>query len=335
MISEFVDGFVPSLNKKKTLAGYAGRSRDGIRFMDLGLSVIRYRIAGHDSGNAIHNRKNKPVIVFQTDPPVVIEHYDYLVDLLSKDYIVIVFETPGFGFSVPSVRLDYSYTTSVSLTEQFLAKLNLGPVSLVAPCVLGFSGIGIAEKRPDLVSHLILSQVPNWTEMLKWKDERDPKGLLSKPVISQILLKMLKKSRTTLWFKAALGKRDLFDHFNAIAQQAYQHGATFNLASGFQRLLIGESPLPASITAKTLFLWGDKDRSHCNTCKDSSLEMIPHACSVHIPEAGHFPELEESDLVMGHIEAFINSRSAAITPGKAPIMATPVKATETVAVKHV
>lgn len=311
MISQVIDGLIPSLKKNQTMTGHALHSRDGIRFMDLGLSVIRYRMAGHDINNSSH----KPVIVFQTDPPVVIEHYDYVVNLLSKDYVVIVFETPGFGFSVPSIKLDYSYTTSVSLTEQFLQQLNLGPVTLVAPCVLGFSGIGITEKRPDLVSHLVLSQVPDWGEMLKWKDGRDPKGMLSKPVISQILLKLLKKSRTPLWYKAALGKRELFDHFNDITQEAYQHGATFNLASGFQRLLIGDSPLPHNIRAKTLFLWGDKDRSHCETCKNSSLSMIPHACSVHIPEAGHFPELEETDLVMGHIEQFVQSEDSSVATG--------------------
>jgi len=303
MISEVVDGLVPSLMKRKTLAGYARTSRDGIRFMDLGKSMIRYRVAG----------TGEKAIVFQIDPPIVIEHYDYLVNLLSRDYTVVIFETPGFGFSIPSIRLDYRYDTSVDLTELFLEKLNLGPVTLVAPCVLGYSGIGIADKRPDLVSHLVLSQVPSWGEMLKWKAERDPKGLLSKPVVSQILLKMLKKSRTPVWFKAALGKQELFDDFNALAQDAYANGATFNLASGFQRLLIGESPLPANITAKTLFLWGESDRSHCNTCKHSSLEMIPHANCVRLPAAGHFPELEESDLVAGHITEFIHSPTGVVT----------------------
>ena len=295
MISEWVDGVVPSLSRNKTLAGYASTSRDGIRFMDLGLSMIRYRKVG----------KGAKVIVFQTDPPIVIEHYDYLVSRLSSEFTVVIFETPGFGFSIPTVRLDYRYDTSVDLTEQFLTKLNIGPVTLVAPCVLGYSGIGIAEKRPDLVSHLVLSQVPSWNEMLNWKDERDPKGLLSKPIISQLLLKLLKRSRTPLWFKAALGKPELFEEFNHIAQLAYQNGATFNLASGFQRLLNGPSPLPERIRSKTLFLWGEKDKSHCNTCKNSSLLMIPHAKSVRFTDAGHFPELEETDQVAGHLIDFI------------------------------
>jgi pimeloyl-ACP methyl ester carboxylesterase len=297
MLSEVIDGFVPSLRKQKTLSGYASRSRDGIKFMDLGTSVIRYRVAG----------QGKPVIVFETDPPIVIEHYDYLIGLLAKDYTVVVFEPPGFGFSVPSMRLDYRYRTLVSLTERFLEKLTLGPVTFVAPCVLGYGGIGLAQKRPDLVSHLVLSQVPGWEEMLKWKAGRDPKGLLSKPVLSQLLLKALKRKRTPVWFEKALGDSALVAPFNDIAQAAYKHGATFNLASGFQRLLTGPSPLPASMNTKTLFLWGDKDSSHCNTCKGSSMEMIPHAQQVKLADAGHFPELEASDLVVDHIIDFIQN----------------------------
>ncbi|MEC8428944.1 MAG: alpha/beta hydrolase [Pseudomonadota bacterium] len=295
MISEMVDGLVPSLMKRRTLSGYAATSRDGIRFMDLGSCVIRYRMAG----------KGHKVIVFQTDPPIVIEHYDYLINIFSQEYTVVVFETPGFGFSVPSIYLDYGYHSSIDLTERFLDRLNLGSVVFVAPCVLGYSGIGIAHKRPDLVSHLVLSQVPSWNQMLKWKDLRDPKGLLSKPVISQILLKILKRRRTPVWLEKALGKPGLHEEFNRIAQDAYKHGATFNLASGFQSLLHGESPLPSNIASKTLFLWGEKDSSHCTTCKNSSLEMIPHAKAVRLPLAGHFPELEETDLVADHLQQFI------------------------------
>lgn len=296
MISNVIDGFVPSLFKSRTINGYASSTRDGIQFMDLGKTMIRYRVAGNKG----------PVIVFQTDPPVVIEHYDYLVQVLSKDYRVVVFETPGFGFSIPSIRLDYSYRTSVELTEQFIERLRVGAVTLVAPCVLGYSGIGVAERRPDLVNRLVLSQVPSWDEMLKWKAERDPKGLLSKPVLSQLLLKVLKTKRTPVWFEVALGKKELVKDFNKIAQLAYKHGATFNLASGFQQLLIGKSPLPSNIRAKTLFLWGDRDISHCHTCKHSSLMMVPTANVVHLPNAGHFPELEETDVVIGHLENFVH-----------------------------
>jgi len=295
MISEAIDGFIPSLRKQKTISGYASRSREGIQFMDLGSTLIRYRIVGEGT----------QILVFETDPPIVIEHYDYLVGLLGKDYKIIIFEPPGFGFSIPSMKLDYSFQSSVVLIEQFLENLNIRSAVMVAPCVLGYGAIGLAQKRPDLISHLVLSQVPSWNEILKWKLTRDPKGLLSKPVFSQLLMKTLKKKRTPVWLETALGDASLVEQFNNIAQQAYQHGATFNLASGFQKFLIGQSPLSRHVDAQTLFVWGEKDGSHCCTCKTSSLQMIPHANLVRIPDAGHFPELETPDTFASHLEAFV------------------------------
>ncbi|WP_444933335.1 alpha/beta fold hydrolase [Microbulbifer sp. JTAC008] len=300
MISAVIDGFVPSLLKSQTLKGYAAHSRDGIQFMDLGSCVIRYRKIGRGSR----------VIVFEADPPVVIEHYDYLVSQVPSDFTVVIFEPPGFGFSIPSTSLDYNFASLVSLTEVFLQNLALGCVTLVAPCVLGFGAIALAYKRPDLLDHIVLSQVPSWGEMLRWKEGRDPRGLLSKPILSQLLLKALKRKRTLAWFEAALGRSELITPFNELAQQAYQHGATFNLASAFQRLLVSESPLQGTLfskplTVRALFLWGERDLSHKCTCKHSSLNMIPEASLLRIAEAGHFPELEAPDVVLGPLINFV------------------------------
>lgn len=297
MLSTAVDGLVANLSKKSMIAGYASRSRDGIRFMDLGQSLIRYRIAG----------KGPKILVFVTDPPIVIEHYDYLVNLLKADYQVVIFEPPGFGFSIPSLRFDYRFKSLVDVIEAFLENLSLGPVTFVAPCVLGYGGIGLAHRRPDLIRELVLSQVPSWAEILKWKHHRDPKGLLSIPVLSQLLLKRLKKQRTPLWFDLATGHSPKAAEFNEIAQQAFEHGALFNLASGFQKLLVPISPLPTGLAVKTLFLWGEKDASHCRTCKESSLDMIPHAQLIQLPDAGHFPELEVSDTFAAHLESFLQT----------------------------
>lgn len=297
MLVEAIDGLAASIRKPITIKGYASRSRDGIKFMDLGQSMIRYRDVG----------QGRQTIIFATDPPIVIEHYDYLINKLARDYRVIVFEPPGFGFSVPSMRLDYSYSSFVNLTERFIESLNTGPCILALPCVLGYSAIGLAHKRPDLITKLVLMQVPSWEEMLKWKASRDPKAILAKPVLGQILLKLLKRKRTTNWLDAALGNPTLLDQFNTLAQQAYQHGATFNLASGFQKFLINASPLPKNLSQATLFVWGDSDQSHCNSCKKSSQLMLPGADVFHIPDAGHFPELEKTDHFLDRLTQFVAS----------------------------
>jgi pimeloyl-ACP methyl ester carboxylesterase len=299
VLSEIIDGFLPTINKRKILTGPASCSRDGIQFMDLGRAHIRYRVVG----------EGKQTLVFETDPPVVIEHYDELVSMLRNDFRIVIFEPPGFGFSIPGMRLDYGFQSMVSMIESFLDKLSLGPYLLIAPCVTAYGAIELAQKRPDMVSHLVLPQAPSWEEMMKWKVGRDPKGLLSIPIVSQLLLQVLKRKRTPSWFQKALGDKALLEPFNEIAQTAYLHGASFNLASAFQRFLIGPLPLSGIVSQPSLFVWGDKDRSHCNTCKESSKSLIESANIVHIPEAGHFPELETPAKFSEHLEKFYRESS--------------------------
>ena len=299
MISQAIDGFLPSLRKNKILNDPNVFSRDGIQFMDMGSCHIRYRVVG----------TGKTTLLFETDPPVVIEHYDELVSLLKNDYKLVIFEPPGFGFSIPSMSLNYGFNSMVSITEQFLDKLNLGPYIFNAPCVLGYGAIGLAHKRPDLISNLVLMQLPSWEEILKWKKGRDPKGILSTPVLGQFLLQLLKRKRTPQWFEASLGNMDLHPRFNEIAQQAFKNGASFNLASAFQQFLTGPSPLLKKPKQPTLVLWGELDASHCNTCKSSSAQLVANAHTVHIAESGHFPELETPDIFCGHLDAFLNTPS--------------------------
>jgi len=294
MISEAIDGLLPTINRKKIIKGPASTSRDGIKFMNLGASHIRYRVVGN----------GRQTLVFETDPPIVIEHYDELIHILKDEYRLVIFEPPGFGFSLPGMALDYSFESMVCLIEQFLSRLSLGPYLLVAPCVTAFGALAVAQKRPDLISHLILSQAPSWEQMLSWKLKRDSKGMLSKPVFSQLLLQLLKRKRTPNWLQLALGDESLFEPFNNLAQEAFSNGASFNLASVFQQFLIGPNPLTSHLQQPSLIVWGDKDESHCDTCKQSSLELVTSANVIHIPEAGHFPELETPSAFAAHLLSF-------------------------------
>ncbi|MEH6346954.1 MAG: alpha/beta hydrolase [Bermanella sp.] len=306
MISEAIDGLLPTLRKNKILNNRAVYSRDGIQFMEMGNCLIRYRVVGSGS----------KTLVFETDPPVVIEHYDELVGLLKNDYKIVIFEPPGFGFSVPSMTLDYGFKSVVSITEQFLERLALGPYVFNAPCVLGYGALGLAQKRPDLIEKIVLMQVPSWTEMLKWKQGRDPQGILATPVIGQLLLQMLKRKRTPQWFEASLGSMKLHPHFNQIAQEAFKHGASFNLASGFQQYLSGSSPLTHKVQQPSLIIWGDLDPSHCITCKASTSIMVEDAQVIHINESGHFPELETPDIFCGHLVNFLETQEHVAVHGE-------------------
>ncbi len=72
-------------------------------------------------------------LVLAADPPVVIEQYDELIQCLEDDFRVIVFEIPGFGFSLPRSGFRFDFTKVNDLVAEFLRRLALGPYLLAFP----------------------------------------------------------------------------------------------------------------------------------------------------------------------------------------------------------
>ena len=262
--------------------GYAARSREGIGFLALPDCTLRYRITG----------TGPQTIVFCTDPPVPLELYDELIAQLAPDFRVVVVEPPGFGFSLPRFGMDFSAESGTRALIALLDHLRLGPAILAFPCVPAYIALLIAAQRPELVSALVLMQAPCWREELRWKQRRDPKNILGRPWIGQLLLRLLRRNRAGQWYALALGQRQLRAPFTAETLRGLDHGAYFSLASAFQKFLTEEAPQFGRITQPALVVWGDADRSHAETDKDSIRELLPQVQILHWPQTGHFPELE-------------------------------------------
>jgi len=261
-------------------------SRPGMAHVRFRETIIRYRVAGDGS----------QTLLLAADPPIVIEHYDELIGELQPDFRVVVVELPGFGFSLPRLGANFSFTPANDLVAAFLRQVAFGPYLLAFPCVSAYGAVDIAARYPDLVRGVVVIQAPAWDEEIKWKRGRDKTGVLSKPVVGQLALKALKRKRAPQWFEAAVGKRERLTSFIETADSAFRHGACFCLASAFQRYLTDTPPQLLPFVQPALVVWGDADRSHRRTDKASTFIYCPHAREVHIPAAGHFPELEEPQL---------------------------------------
>lgn len=257
-------------------------AQGGMRFMHLERASIRYRIAG----------AGPRTLVLCTDPPVLLEMYDELIAALAADWRVIVFEPPAFGLSLPRMGLDFSMPATAEIVREFLQRLDFGPYVLAFPCVPAYCALWLAARHPQLASGLVLMQAPDWSEELRWKRRRDPKNILGRPWIGQIALRLLRRKRAGDWYRLALGRKDLLQPFTEQTRHAFDHGACFSLASAFQKFLVDAEPDFSGIYQPALVLWGHADRSHAETDRESIRRHLPHARIVHLPEAGHFPELE-------------------------------------------
>ncbi|MFP5304789.1 MAG: alpha/beta fold hydrolase, partial [Gammaproteobacteria bacterium] len=278
----WLDTLIPPWQRRRALRGPGASSRADIRYVHLPEASIRYRIAGDGART----------VVLCADPPVVLELYDELIARLAAEYRVVVFEPPAFGLSLPRAGLDFSMEATARVIGAFLDALGTAPYVLAFPCVPAYCALWLAAQRPQLVEALVLMQAPSWHEELKWKRGRDPKNVLGRPWLGQILLRLLRRKRASAWYRLALGRRELLPTFAAETERAFEHGACFSLASAFQRFLTATEPGFAAVHQPALVIWGGADRSHAQTDRESIRRHLPQARIVHIDDAGHFPELE-------------------------------------------
>lgn len=301
MNGTWLDTLVTPWRRARVTRGPGSRTRPDLHFMHLRRASIRYRVAGNGGR----------CIVFCADPPVTLELYDELIAALAPDFRVVVFELPGFGLSLPRLGSGFELQAVAEVLREFLDGLGLAPYLLAFPCVPAYSALWLAGHYPQLVDGVVLMQAPDWQQELHWKHGRDPKNILARPYLGQILLRLLRRRRASLWYRLALGRRELLPHFSDTTECAFDHGAGFSLASAFQRHLNGPEPAFGSITQPALVVWGEADRSHPHTDRDSIRRYLPQATLLRLPQVGHFPELEAPQRFAEAVRAHFTCQPAA------------------------
>ncbi len=255
-----------------------------IRFMKLGDTLLRYRL---------HGRSDRPCLVLSADPPTVLECYDQLIELLSDDFQIVVFEPPGFGYSLPPPRFEFSMTEYSEIVETFLERLGVGPYLLGLPCVFGFVAIELGKRRPDLISHVIMIQQPSWQGALDWRAGCDPYKLLRSPVIGQLGLQLAKRHAVGMWFSSVVANTQSAQRLTARAHRSLDDGGCFCLASIFQRYFDVEPSL-SGIEQPVLTVWGLRDRSHGRRESTRAAGFGQGRVVEHVfADRGHYPELED------------------------------------------
>jgi pimeloyl-ACP methyl ester carboxylesterase len=131
------------------------------------------------------------------------------------------------------------------------------------------------------------------------------RGALSKPLLGQIVLQVLKRQRAPLWFEAAVGNRLCLADFIETTDRALGGGACFCLASAFQRYLTDAPPPLEPVRQPSLIIWGEADKSHRRTDKTSSRVYCSEAKEFSFAQAGHFPELEQPELFAQTLKQWI------------------------------
>lgn len=236
---------------------------------------------------------NKPLIISVPDGPNIIEHHKNLISKLANDFRVICFEFIGLGLSYPNSKYDYSFDKASRLIINLMDILRIERATLCFSCSNGFYAIKTAERFPERIIHLFLSQTPSINEMVKWTKKSIPK-ILRYPVVGQIANSFSEKKLARTWYKYALPQETDKSNFIDISIGMLNKGGCFCL-SGLVQGLENESLSKLNVLeVPSTLIWGAKDFTHRKTNNKSILEHLPNCEIIEFKNCGHFPELEDT-----------------------------------------
>jgi pimeloyl-ACP methyl ester carboxylesterase len=234
---------------------------------------------------------NKPALINAPDGPNVIEHQLGFIGELSKSFRVICFEFPGVGFSYPSRRYDYSIENGAALIMQVMDILGIARAVFSFSCSNGYYAMKAAERFPERVTHLFLSQTPSFEALQRWSEKSIPKSLRL-PVLGQTINALYAKRFAAIWYKYALPKDANRNPFIQTAHHALNHRGCFCLA-GLVQGLNRETPTSLHpMQIPSTLIWGKLDFTHRHTAPDTIHTHLPGCEIIAFAQCGHFPELE-------------------------------------------
>ena len=257
-----------------------------VHFTEFDSCLIRYHLSGNGS----------QTIVFIPNAPNMIEHYSHLIQLLEKDFKVLIFELPGLGFSLPKKwRYGYSLKECAQIAIDLLDRLHIKDATLAFSCLSGYIALKIAELRPDLVRQNVCIQTLCWEDQAKWGANINQRLPIGVPFWGQILMRMKKKAVASNWYKHVVPDAEVSESFTQIACENFDKGAQYALASAYQGLFGRSRPRLIATSKPAVILWGSSDKSHRKSNPWSILQYFTNYDPHEFSGAGHFPELEQPE----------------------------------------
>jgi pimeloyl-ACP methyl ester carboxylesterase len=227
-----------------------------------------------------------------------------------------VFELPGFGYSFPKSSFDFGFECCVEDLAALLTHWQSGPYVLAFPCASAFFALALAQRYPQLVSHVMMMQAPDWQQEQRWKQRLDPKSLLQTPGLGQLFMKASRRKIAREWLAYASNTPAFTQQAGAQVNHQLRHRGCYCLASALQCSLPAHSPTLGQISQPGIMIYGDQDRSHRKTDFNSIRHYSDQIQVKAIAGAGHFPELENPVLYSSLIDQFLatsTSQSVAIS----------------------
>ena len=229
-----------------------------------------------------------------------------LIESLSKRHTVYLFDMVGFGYSDKVDCFDRSVKIQADIAKEFLDKMKVKTVDLVAHDTGGSVALILAVKYPKIIKRLILINsvcYDNWPiePMLalanpKLKNTMSAKDFVDKMWNEAIAPYIYRKEKRTKELKEAWvapysdeeGKLSMIRNASSL-----NTNHTMELVPSLKKIKI-----------PTLLLWGDEDKEELEFGKLLHND-ISTSEFIKIPKAGHYALIDQEEVILQRISSFL------------------------------
>jgi haloalkane dehalogenase len=181
------------------------------------------------------------------------------------------------------------------------------PVTLVVHDVGGPVGLHWAVRRPERVARLVIMNTGVHPDATPW-------GLLLKvPGLVPAIFALTMARPLFRWQMRALFRladEVLIREYEAVYTLRESRRAVARMVAAWSHALADVAAGLRRLRHPALLLWGLRDRYifPWRPYGERLWRDLPHARVVHLPDAGHFLQVERPDEVVRHIGAFVSAR---------------------------
>jgi pimeloyl-ACP methyl ester carboxylesterase len=253
-------------------------------------------------------------------PPLVLLHgacggaanWYRMMGSLARSHRVLALDFPGFGLSEAVEPKPPLGAQMAALVQRWLDLLGIAQADLVGTSFGGLAALRLAQVAPNRVRRVAVIDSVGLGRTLPLSLR-----LASLPPFSAVALKPSRFGMRWQFHElmVAQGTQLPVDHVSALLEYLWQSAAAcsvrelaraFSMFSdlGGQREVLTDNELRA-FPARLLIIWGERDRFLPVVHAQHAAALVPRALCRIIPRAGHSPNWEAPEAVLGCLSVFL------------------------------
>ena len=250
-------------------------------------------------------------------PPVVLLHglgashvtWQENLEELAAHFTVYAMDIPGHGDSVKE-GVNYTIDASVAFTFGFLDAMGLSSAALVGNSMGGLIALKCALAEPERITHLVLIDTAGFG-----KEIAPFLRLMSLPFVGELAERQATRSTANMLRQIFAGKNIATEALTAelvrtrslpgarsAVLKTLREGVNIFGMKRRHRLL---SRLP-DLQMPLMVVWGGRDRFFPVAHAYAAAEVVPSTRLLVLPEAGHWPHMQEPDVFNAEVTTFLN-----------------------------